>query len=84
MLVAESGLLDDYRVAEIASDLLGRRGEPRLLREYVAGMDTADDGRAQIVTLALVLGALENRYTKGCSRRSSRRHGPAPLARESC
>ncbi len=64
MLVAESGLLGDYRAADVAAELLSRRGGPRVvLREHAAGL-AGDDGRAQLLTLALVLGALENRYTK--------------------
>ncbi len=67
MLVAESGLLGDHHAGNAAAELLGRRPGPGVLREYAAGL--ADDGRAQVMTLALVLGALENRYTKDFWRR---------------
>lgn len=84
MLVRDRTLLGDFRAPDEAAALLGLSGEATGLQSYVEGLPASSDGPAQLVTLALVLGALESRYSKDCWRdggQSWRTVGPRDLLR---
>ena len=62
-LIREPALISDYHGAGITAELLGvTEGEG--LRKLVADLPPTGDGRAQVLTLAVVLGALETRSPK--------------------
>lgn len=63
VLTRDLGLLNDYRASQTATELLGVT-DLDAVRQQVASLPATGDGRAQILTLALVLGALEARATK--------------------
>jgi ParB family chromosome partitioning protein len=82
MLVRDRTLLGDFHGPDEAAALLGLSGEADGLQTYVGGLPSSSDGPAQLVTLALVLGALESRYSKDCWRdggQSWRTVGPREL-----
>jgi ParB family chromosome partitioning protein len=84
MLVRDRTLLGDFRAPDEAAALLGLSGEVTGVQNYVEGLPASSDGQAQLVTLALVLGALESRYAKDCWRdggQSWRTVGPRDLLR---
>jgi hypothetical protein len=63
-LAGDKFLLDQHHRDETAAKLLGLgndTGTRTGIRELVAGLGTGGDARAQVITLALVLGALEAR-----------------------
>lgn len=62
-LIREPALINDYHGAAISAELLGvTEGEG--LRKLVAELPPTGDGRAQVLTLAVVLGAAEARTPK--------------------
>jgi ParB family chromosome partitioning protein len=62
-LIREPALINDYHGAGITAELLGvSKGEE--LRKLVTDLPPTSDGRAQVLTLAVVLGALEARTPK--------------------
>jgi len=84
MLVRERGLIGDFRAGEDAAALLGLRGGAAALEKHLEGLGANSDGPAQVVTFALVLGALEGRCTKDSWRdggQSWRGAGPRDLLR---
>lgn len=72
-LIREPALINDYHAATITAELLGVT-EGDELRQLVTGLPPTGDGRAQIITLAVVLGALEARTPKDAWR-SGRTNG---------
>jgi ParB family chromosome partitioning protein len=56
-------LLDQHHGDEVAAELLGV-DDGAAIRKLVEGLGTGGDGRAQMITLALVLGSLEARTPK--------------------
>ncbi|MEV6138147.1 ParB N-terminal domain-containing protein [Nocardia sp. NPDC051990] len=62
-LVSDSGLLTEYHAFSTALELLGIKGF-RGRDEVLADLDTAKPARAQVIVLALVLGAYESRCEK--------------------
>ncbi|WP_327100283.1 ParB N-terminal domain-containing protein [Nocardia vinacea] len=62
-LVADSGLLSEYHAFSTALELLGIKGF-RARDEVLADLDTVKPARAQVIVLALVLGAYESRCEK--------------------
>ena len=66
-LARDKFLLDQHRGDETAAELLGLgndTGTRTGIRELVAGLGTGGDARAQVITLALVLGALEDEHPR--------------------
>ena len=83
MLVRDRTLLGDFHAADEAAALLGL-ADAKGLQSHVEALNSSNDGPAQIVTLALVLGALECRYAKDAWRdggQSWRTVGPRDLLR---
>jgi ParB family chromosome partitioning protein len=73
-LARDKFLLDQHHGDETAAKLLGLgndTGTRTGIRELVAGLGTGGDARAQVITLALVLGALEARTPKDAWRSSA-------------
>ncbi|MFI6959855.1 ParB/RepB/Spo0J family partition protein [Nocardia sp. NPDC050408] len=62
-LVSDSGLLSEYHAFSTALELLGIKGF-RGRDDVLADLDTAKPARAQVIVLALVLGAYESRCEK--------------------
>ncbi|WP_051182223.1 ParB/RepB/Spo0J family partition protein [Nocardia vinacea] len=62
-LVSDSGLLSEYHAFSTALELLGIKGF-RGRDEVLADLDTTKPARAQVIVLALVLGAYESRCEK--------------------
>ena len=62
-LARDKGLLNEYHADEIAAELLGV-SDTNALRTQAKGLGAGGDARAQVITLALVLGACENRLPK--------------------
>jgi ParB family chromosome partitioning protein len=62
-LIREPALINDYHAAGITAQLLGV-AEGDGLRQLVTDLPPTGDGRAQVLTLAVVLGALEARTPK--------------------
>src|SRR6201997_3315008 len=56
-------LLDEYHGDEIAAELLGV-ADVGAMKKLTADLGAGGDGRAQVILLALVLGALESRTPK--------------------
>jgi ParB family chromosome partitioning protein len=72
-LARDKFLLDQHHGDETAAELLGLgkdTGTRTGIRELVAALGTGGDARAQVITLALVLGALEARTPKDAWRSS--------------
>lgn len=69
-LTRDKRLLDEYHADDIAAELLGV-DDPDAVRKAVANLGSSGDGRAQVITLALVLGALEGRTLKDAWRNPS-------------
>jgi ParB family chromosome partitioning protein len=63
-------LLDQHHGDDTAAELLGL-GNGTGIRELVASLGTGGDVRAQVITLALVLGSLEARTPKDAWRSST-------------
>ena len=69
-LVSDAHLITDYRVAEVAAELLGlsgagdRQDGRGAIDKHLDGLGATGDGRAQVVALGLVLGGLEGRCGK--------------------
>ena len=59
-LARDKFLLDQHHGDEVAAELLGLDGNAAI-RKLVDSLASSGDARAQVVTLALVLGALEAR-----------------------
>ncbi|WP_433204714.1 ParB/RepB/Spo0J family partition protein [Nocardia sp. CA-107356] len=70
-LVSDSGLLSEYHAFSRALELLGIKGF-RGRDELLATLETAKPARAQVIVLALVLGAYENRAEKDLWRYADR------------
>ncbi len=84
MLVRERGLLGDFRAGDEAAGLLGLSGGAEALQKHLDSAGSNSDGPAQVLTFALVLGALEGRCTKDSWRdggQSWRGAGPRDLLR---
>lgn len=84
MLVRDRTLLGDFHAPDEAAALLGLPDGATGLQTHVDSLSAATDGPAQILTLALVLGALEGRYAKDAWRdggQSWRTVGPRDLLR---
>ncbi len=62
-LTRESALINDYHAAAVTTDLLGIEGSSTLVK-LVEDLPPTGDGRAQVITLGVVLGALESRTPK--------------------
>ena len=62
-LTCDKRLLDEYHGDEIAAELLGVAGVG-VMKTRTADLGAGGDGRAQVILLALVLGALESRTPK--------------------
>ena len=74
-LARDSYMLTHHQVDDVAAELLGVQGRDGI-RSLVAALPDSGDGRAQVITLAIVLGALEAKTTKDVWR------SPAPLVDE--
>jgi ParB family chromosome partitioning protein len=61
-LTREPALINDYHGAAVTADLLGI--ESSSLVKMVKDLPPTGDGRAQVITLSVVLGALESRTPK--------------------
>lgn len=82
MLVRDRTLLGDFHAPDEAAALLGLPNGASGLQTYAESLSATTDGPAQILTLALVLGALEGRYAKDAWRdggQSWRTVGPRDL-----
>lgn len=62
-LTREPALINDYHAAAVTTDLLGIESSSTLVK-VVADLPPTGDGRAQVITLGVVLGALESRTPK--------------------
>jgi ParB family chromosome partitioning protein len=69
-LARDSALLTDHQAQDTAAELLGVEGG-QAVAKLVADLSANGDGRAQVITLALVLGALESRTPKDAWRGSA-------------
>lgn len=69
-LARDSALLTDHQAQHTAAELLGVEGG-QAVAKLVADLSANGDGRAQVITLALVLGALESRTPKDAWRGSA-------------
>ena len=81
MLTRDLGLLNDYRASQTATELLGVT-DLDAIRAQITALPATGDGRAQIITLALILGSLEARTAKDAWRGMNgynRYVGPAEL-----
>ena len=80
-LTRDIRLIEEYHGTAIAAELLGF-GDSAAMNVHVRDLAANTDGRAQVITLALVLGALEARTAKDAWRyggRGDRCCGPADL-----
>ena len=80
-LTRDVRLVEEYRGGEIAAEMLGV-ADLQAVHQLVAELAASGDGRAQVITLALVLGALEARAPKDAWRGTGgygRYVGPAEL-----
>ena len=82
-LTREPGLLGEYHGHTIAAEMLGVAGTAALDTQ-VSRLGANADGRAHVITLALILGALEGRTPKDAWRRTTNstfghRVGPVEL-----
>ena len=80
-LTRDVRLVEEYRGGEIAAEMLGV-ADVQAVHQLVSELAASGDGRAQVITLALVLGALEARAPKDAWRgtgRYGRYVGPAEL-----
>jgi hypothetical protein len=59
-LTREPALINDYHAAAVTADLLGTESSSALVK-MVKDLPPTGDGRAQVITLSVVLGALESR-----------------------
>lgn len=71
-LIREPALINDYHGAGITAELLGVTESDGGLRQLVTDLPPTGDGRAQVLTLAVVLGALEARTPKDAWRSGGR------------
>jgi ParB family transcriptional regulator, chromosome partitioning protein len=62
-LTREPALINDYHAAAVTADLLGIERSSALVK-MVKDLPPTGDGRAQVITLSVVLGALESRTPK--------------------
>ena len=62
-LTREPALINDYHAAAVTTDLLGIESNSTLVK-LVTDLPPTGHGRAQVVTLGVVLGALESRTPK--------------------
>ena len=62
-LTREPALINDYHAAAVTTDLLGIESSSTLVK-LVKDLPPTGDGRAQVITLGVVLGALESRTPK--------------------
>lgn len=62
-LTADVRLIEEHHGGQISAELLGA-SDSAALKKQVADLPATGDGRAQVITLALVLGALEARTGK--------------------
>jgi ParB family chromosome partitioning protein len=62
-LTREPALINDYHAAAVTADLLGMDSSSALVK-LVKDLPPTGDGRAQVITLSVVLGALESRTPK--------------------
>ena len=62
-LARDKFLLDQYHGDEIAAELLGLDNSAAI-RELVESLGSGGDARAQVITLALLLGSMEARTPK--------------------
>jgi ParB family chromosome partitioning protein len=62
-LTREPALINDYHAAAVTADLLGIESSSALVK-MVKDLPPTGDGRAQVITLSVVLGALESRTPK--------------------
>jgi ParB family transcriptional regulator, chromosome partitioning protein len=62
-LTREPALINEYHGGDLAAQLLGADGHTGL-RKLVSDLAPTGDGRAQVITLGLVLGSLEARTPK--------------------
>jgi ParB family chromosome partitioning protein len=62
-LTREPALINDYHAAAVTADLLGIESGSALVK-MVKDLPPTGDGRAQVITLSVVLGALESRTPK--------------------
>jgi ParB family transcriptional regulator, chromosome partitioning protein len=73
-LARDKFLLDQHHGDDTAAELLGLgsdTGTRTGIRDLVASLGTGGDARAQVITLALVLGSLEARTPKDAWRSSA-------------
>ncbi|CQD24287.1 nuclease [Mycobacterium lentiflavum] len=70
VLARDSHLLSDHNALDTTAALLGLDSREAVAK-LVAELPPTGDGRAQVITLALVLGALENRTPKDAWRTST-------------
>lgn len=71
-LIREPALIKEYHGAAITAELLGVKESDGGLRKLVDDLPPTGDGRAQVLTLAVVLGALESRTHKDAWRSGGR------------
>lgn len=69
-LARDTTLLGDHQAQDTAAELLGVENG-QAVAKLVADLSANGDGRAQVITLALVLGALESRTPKDAWRGST-------------
>jgi ParB family chromosome partitioning protein len=62
-LTREPALINDYHAAAVTTDLLGIESNSTLVK-LVKDLPPTGDGRAQVITLGVVLGASESRTPK--------------------
>ena len=62
-LTREPALINDYHAAAVTTDLLGIESSSTLVK-LVKDLPPTGDGRAQVITLGVVLGSLESRTPK--------------------
>jgi ParB family transcriptional regulator, chromosome partitioning protein len=72
-LARDSFMLTHHQAADTAAEFLGADAGRDGLRTLIARLPASGDGRAQVITLALVLGALESKAGKDAWR------SPSPL-----
>ena len=78
-LTREPALINDYHAAAVTTDLLGIEGDSTLVK-LAKDLPPTGDGRAQVITLGVVLGALESRTPKDAWRLLGGRRGSHPPA----
>lgn len=70
VLASDSHLLSDHNALDTTAELLGA-DSAQAVAKLVADLPASGDGRAQVITLALVLGALESRTPKDAWRNNA-------------